>query len=53
MERFKVTPCNDYLWGGSEKNHWFKLELRSVRSDRLLEKPHIITFVVLGGVFLL
>ena len=26
MEKFVVTPCNDYLsmsWGDSEKNRWF------------------------------
>ena len=30
MEKFAVTPCNDYLsisWGGSEKNRWFQLDV--------------------------
>ena len=30
MERFAVTPCNDYLsmsLGGSEKNCWFQLDV--------------------------
>ena len=43
MERFAVTPRNDYLlmsWGGSEKNCWYQL-----CSDCLQEKFYKIAIL--------
>ena len=33
-KRFAVTKCNDNLymsWGGSEKNHWFQLDISIIK----------------------
>ena len=54
MERFVVTPCNDFLlmsWGGSEKNCWFQLQRTSGWNQRFfLEPPQLISRLSLHGV---